>query len=217
MREYRKALAAMLMIMMLSAPVMAQDGSSPEDSMRGNESTACAESAISLDAGDAEGSDKDSGLPASAEPMYPSDEEAGTGPEEDGSSEAAPDDNNDVAGEKGTGPDEDGEKPEENENDKYVRYIFTGGPELEMKDGVPAYSTHGKYELVSITADKDAGKYKAGDEIPEEEIREGFFSSGTTVTYVFIKAEEDDTHGYYTVSAEAEYDGVWDDRTESIT
>jgi hypothetical protein len=49
------------------------------------------------------------------------------------------------------------------------------------------------FETESITADRDAGGIEAGSQIPELEIGDLEFSSGTTVTAVFEPEAEDDS------------------------
>jgi hypothetical protein len=98
-----------------------------------------------------------------------------------------------------------------------VVFRSEGGPEISIVDGIPVYHTAGRYELVSISADLDAGEYSAGEEIPEEEIPAIKFEPGTTVTFFFDRAEKDDLGISRDPSGSAIYDGVWDEKTGSVT
>lgn len=219
-RGYRKIFTALLMITALAMPVLAEDSGEP-----GIVQEPPAQSEIRQEISADE--TNTTGEPAEAE-AAPADlneasgrEEisAGEGGDAAGDSEAAEGDQSSVgevneedADESSVTGDTDEEKKAEG-----VKYVFVNGPGFTVEGGIPVYSTGGRYELVSITADRDAGEYKAGDEIPYEEVSQSLFADGTTVTYTFIEVEDEDTHDYSEASSDAEYDGVWDNESGNIT
>ena len=102
--------------------------------------------------------------------------------------------------------------------DDAVSLIADGRGKVYMTDDGPDYEPARGYELIMITADKSAGEYEAGEEIPEDEIKDIKFEPGTTVTYKFIVIEGDDpASAGKSDSSGARFDGVWDPDTNSIT
>lgn len=77
------------------------------------------------------------------------------------------------------------------EDDLNLVTVGRGSLYIDEDDNVICTPASG-YEVISITADKDAEDIEKGEEIPEEDIEEMYFEDGTTITAVFMKGYEND-------------------------
>ena len=87
-------------------------------------------------------------------------------------------------------------------NDEGLTLVSVGCGDLFVdKDGRVSCVPEKGYEIISITADKDADDVKKGNQIPETEIAEISFDEDTTITAIFRKTPEDELFGIRPVSA----------------
>ena len=91
-------------------------------------------------------------------------------------------------------------------NNNSLKLIAIGHGELSAdKEGRVICKSHEGYEIISITADRDAEGIRKGAEIPEDEISDISFQEGTTITAVFGKIPEDSMLSIRPVSAHAAF------------
>ncbi len=91
-------------------------------------------------------------------------------------------------------------------DDNGLSLIAVGKGTLAVNDdGSVICTPQTGYEITSITADKDAGGVRKGNEIPEDDISDISFIEDTTITAVFRKTPEDDNRGARPASAVAAF------------
>lgn len=72
-------------------------------------------------------------------------------------------------------------------------FVTDGEGSLTLsKEGAVVCTPDKGYEIVSITADKDAGEIEANRQIPVDSLSELTFEKGTTITAEFSRITEDD-------------------------
>ena len=202
----RYILLSLILVLAMIVPVFAESGMAeteryiPEAGTSPEQEAETADGAS--DAKDAAEADREIAAeetgPA-ADKAGPADEETGHADEEAASDEASVEDNEDGA-EKETVPDNAGKDPEQDKPDKTAEpgeadltLVAVGKGKMSCSDDGSVRCRPAKgYEVVSITADKDAEGIRAGKQIPELEIGEIEFDDGTTITAEFEKIDEGD-------------------------